>query len=420
MGNMEQIELDIKPANISAAKRDYEDRGERIDVMAPLVLSATSRHRPALGDLVLELAAASAGLRRCLPEAVSKAVAELIRTTEAHYSLRLAGGEIHPVRIAQVSGAGQGPGEDIRNLEFEARALVSVQAWMDESGTGGPAASAQTLLGVHARYYAQLPEVLRFIDDPAAQALVPIPPGALRRRDAPTVRPRHVSLSPGAVPRFLAFFESGYCGLGRSETILAVPAAYHRLSWIQPFPAANGRLNRLVTRAMLDEALESGGLWSLSRGLVRHADEVRRCLANCDLPSRQGRDGSEGLSEEALAEFTRVFLTACLEEVEFMTRLLHPDELRTRLRLWTNERISLGALHEKSGRVVEAILARGELPRAEVPGLLDVSARSASRIVSGLVEHRVVVSPTSRAPLRLGFPATLAGRWLPGLFSDRT
>ncbi len=45
--------------------------------------------------------------------------------------------------------------------------------------------------------------------------------------------------------------------------------------------------------------------------------------------------------------------------------------------------------------------------------------RHARRIVSSLVKLGVVVSQSSRAPLRLAFPASLASRWMPGLFSDR-
>lgn len=51
--------------------------------------------------------------------------------------------------------------------------------------------------------------------------------------------------------------------------------------------------------------------------------------------------------------------------------------------------------------------------------LLDSSKRSARRVTSALLDRGILTSPTTRAPLRLAFPATLAGRWMPGLFSEK-
>jgi hypothetical protein len=49
-----------------------------------------------------------------------------------------------------------------------------------------------------------------------------------------------------------------------------------------------------------------------------------------------------------------------------------------------------------------------------------VSSRTASRVVSILIDHDVVVSESSKAPLlRIHFPAKLAPRWMPGLFPEQ-
>ncbi|MGD8910545.1 MAG: hypothetical protein PVI92_14475 [Chromatiales bacterium] len=41
------------------------------------------------------------------------------------------------------------------------------------------------------------------------------------------------------------------------------------------------------------------------------------------------------------------------------------------------------------------------------------------RVVAALTERGVVVSESTRAPLRLSFPAKLASRWMPGLFLEQ-
>ncbi len=69
-----------KEAVISGAgKPAIADRGESIGLMEPLLIGETSRHRTALTDLAVELAARAAGFRRSLPEGVLSALADLVR-----------------------------------------------------------------------------------------------------------------------------------------------------------------------------------------------------------------------------------------------------------------------------------------------------------------------------------------------------
>jgi hypothetical protein len=139
-------------------------------------------------------------------------------------------------------------------------------------------------------------------------------------------------------------------------------------------------------------------------------------LAACDLPRRSDLDGRGHLSEETLTQFTSFFLTTCVDQVTFMENLMQPDQLRTRILLWAEEEIRMGKLPPKSGALLEAVLYRGEIPRAETPTIFAASERSSSRFVSALVERGVLTSESTRAPSRLAFPAALASRWMPGLF----
>jgi hypothetical protein len=64
-------------------------------------------------------------------------------------------------------------------------------------------------------------------------------------------------------------------------------------------------------------------------------------------------------------------------------------------------------------------LYRGELPRGDAAGVVGASERHARRIVSALMERGVLTAASARAPLRLVFSATLASRWMPGLFPEK-
>jgi hypothetical protein len=167
---------------------------------------------------------------------------------------------------------------------------------------------------------------------------------------------------------------------------------------------------------MLLNALDTGGVWSIARGLARNVDKYKQLLAECDLPKRNDLDGRGSLSEEALVNFTKFFLETCIDQVNFMSELMQPDRLRARVLTWAEEEVRLGSFSKAAILVMEAVLFRGELPRADIAGLIQGSERSGSRLVSQLNAFGVLTSSSSRAPLRLALPATMAHRWFPGLY----
>jgi Fic family protein len=292
-----------------------------------------------------------------------------------------------------------------------------VQRWIDDGNLREKAATADGLCEIHRRFYELLPDDLLWVEEPRTHERARVVPGELRRRDVQVGR--HVSVSAGAIPRFLARFESVYGQLGKTDSILAAAPAHHRLLWIHPFLDGNGRVTRLMSHSMLLDILDTGGIWSVARGLARNVVLYKGHLTECDLPRRNDLDGRGGLSEEALASFTRFFLQTCIDQVSFMESLVQPDRLRARILLWAEEEARMSALPPQAGGILEAVLYRGELPRGEMANLLGLTPRHARRIVSALVERGVLVSKGPRDPLHLAFPAALASRWMPGLFPDR-
>jgi len=411
---------DIKPAinvaKLKASKAKIQDRGEDTGLMEPLVLSAGSKHRPALNDLAIELATVSAGFRRSMPGGVISALADLVRAMNCYYSNLIEGHDTHPVDIERALKKDYSDDPLQRNLQLEAEAHVTVQRWIDAGGLENRATTTNAILEVHRRFCELLPEELLVVEHPTSKEKLPVIPGELRQHDVKVGT--HVPVSAGALRRFLTRLDEVYSKLGKSETILATAAAHHRLAWIHPFLDGNGRVIRLMSCAMLLDTLDTGGIWSIARGLARNVEEYKRQLANCDMQRRNDLDGRGNLSEEALAQFTRFFIETCIDQVKFMEELVQPEKLRTRIKLWVDELIETGALHEKSGLVLDAILYRGEIPRGEVASLLGASTRTASRVVAGLVDQGVVTAKSSKAPLHITFPARLASRWMPGLFPE--
>jgi Fic family protein len=407
----------MKADNNPAKDPDPADRGEGVGLMEPLLISESSKHRTALTDLAVELAARSAGFRRSLPPGVLTSLADLVRAMNCYYSNLIEGHDTHPVDIERAIKNDYSTNAEKRNLQFEAKAHITVQKWIDEGGLTGRATTPDGLLEVHRRFCELLPEELCWITHPDTCERIRMEPGALRERDVKVGN--HVPVSPGALPRFMERFASAYAKLGTTDAILAAATAHHRLLWIHPLIDGNGRVARLMSYAMLLETLQTGGIWSIARGLARNDNKYKKLLMACDLPRRNDLDGRGNLSEEALAEFSSFFLTTCIDQVDFMEKLVQPERLRDRILIWAEEEIRSGTLPPNSGAVLEAALFRGVLPRGDVAKLLNVGDRQARRVISALIDHEVLTSETTRAPLRLAFPARLAGRWMPGLFPEQ-
>jgi len=393
------------------------DRGEAVSMMEPMLVGEGSRERAVLTDLALELVQKSAGFRRSLPKSTIGSLANLVRAMNCYYSNLIEGHDTHPVDIERALKNDYSKDARKRDLQMEATAHIAVQKWIDEGGLRGRAPSSDGIREVHARFCEMLPEDLLWVEDPETKERVRVRPGELRRRDVKVGS--HFAVSPGAVARFLQRFEEVYGRLNKTESILAAAAVHHRLVWIHPFMEGNGRVARLISHAMLLETLDTGAVWSVARGLARNVEAYKGHLAACDQIRRNDLDGRGHLSQEALGKFADFFLKVCIDQVSFMEGLMQPDRLRTRILLWAEEEIRLGSLPPKSGNVLEAVLFRGDLPRGDVAGIVGAGERHGRRIVSALVDRGVLVSESSRAPLRLVFPAALASGWMPGLFPEK-
>jgi Fic family protein len=217
--------------------------------MEPLLIGESSRKRGEVTDLAVELAAKSAGFRRSLPAGVLAALADLVRSMNCYYSNLIEGHDTHPVDIESALKNDYSNDPRKRDLQLEAKAHIAVQRWIDEGNFRGRAVTADGLREIHRRFCELLPDDLLWVEEPDTHERLRVVPGDLRHRDVRVGR--HIPVSPGAVPRFLARFEQTYGRVGKPDAILAAAAAHHRLLWIHPFLDGNGRVTRLMSHAML-------------------------------------------------------------------------------------------------------------------------------------------------------------------------
>jgi Fic family protein len=333
-----------------------------------------------------------------------------------YYSNLIEGHDTHPVDIERALRADYSAEPRKRDLQHEARSHIAVQAWIDAGGLAERTVTLEGVREIHRRFCDELPDALLWVDNPDTGAKIRVEPGRWRETDVAVGR--HRAVSPGAVERFMARFEAVYARLGKAESILAAAAAHHRLLWIHPFADGNGRVARLMSYAMLKQATNTTGIWSIARGLARTEQAYKDHLEYCDHRRRRDLDGRGALSEVALAEFTMFFLDTCIDQVKFMESLVQPSSLANRVTRWARDEITAGQLPPRSDLVLEHLLVRGTLERGDVARISGASERTARRVTSALVDCQVVVSDSPRSPLRLGFPVAVAHRWLPGLFPE--
>lgn len=409
-----------KPAKIAAKKPAkaptlaLRDDGESIALMEPMLVPEGSSARSKVSEMAFELSKASAAFRASLPAGLTLPLADLVRSMNCYYSNLIEDHNTHPVDIEKAIHNELSSDPKKRDLQLEAKAHIEVQRWIDEGHLDGRELSTAGLFEIHRRFTELLPDDLRWVEDPASGKRIKVIPGEQRQND--TKVGLHIAVSPGAIPRFMKRFEDVYGKLGKFERVIAAGSIHHRLLWVHPFADGNGRVTRLMSYAVLRSSLETGGLWSISRGLARKVGEYKSHLATCDLQRRNDFDGRGHLSEEAMIAFTEFFLSVCLDQVAFMEALMQPKALRDRILSWASDEIRYGHLPAAATKVLDAILFKGSLPRGEVASVIDQSERTARSVTTALSKEGIILAPGPRDDWRIAFPAKLAPRLMPGLF----
>ena len=378
----------------------------------------------AINEVLAELAFKAGRLDNAIRGPLQAEAASLVRIMNCYYSNLIEGHNTQPRDIAAAIEGDLSEDPATRDLQLEARAHVIVQERLDSQfheGTLGDPASRDFILGLHRDFYAEVPEAFRLIEGKGFSFMMA--PGVFRHEAKQDVEVgRHQPPSSTRVADFMARFQDAYGerqGQSPRARLIDIPAGHHRFAYIHPFADGNGRVGRLMTHAMfLKAGMGAGGLWSISRGLARglkSRDEYVAQLEMADSPRRCDRDGRGNLSLEALQAFTLWFLRVALDQVEFMTGLFDLDNFSTRLKRLVD---SDPGLDRRGVPLLEAALARGELPRGEAGAITGLGDRMGRAVLSQLTSRGLLTSDTPKGPVRIGLPTDDVDRLFPKLFYE--
>ncbi|MGE0854404.1 MAG: Fic family protein, partial [Hyphomicrobiaceae bacterium] len=358
----------------------------------------------------------SAALTASRPAELSPALGRLVRSMNCYYSNLIEGHHTHPVDIQRALAGNYDTAPDKRNLQLEACAHIEVQESIDEGQAPFPAVSEDFLHWAHHEFFERLPPDFTTARNPLTGEQQHVVPGAWRDRHVQVGR--HRAPSPDQIPQLVHQFVEAYTPPKRPKTdqIIAIAAAHHRLLWIHPFLDGNGRVARLLSHAMLRELGVGSNLWSVSRGLARQVGDYKAKLADADEPRHGDLDGRGNLSDRALYEFCRFFLEVCLDQVRFMSGLLDPERFLARITIWAEEEVAAGRIPRGSVSLLRHVALSGAISRRDTARVTGYRERQARTVTGALLARGCLTSDSPRAPLRLGFPPDLAEQWLPLLY----
>lgn len=397
---------------------------DKVHLMTPFLPERTED----LQDIALDVIQKSAALAGRQHTRTIETLQKFLKIINSYYSNLIEGHNTHPYDIVRAMQKEYDVESAKRDLQIESIAHITVQGYMEENLKNDPklnVAGREFLCFLHQKFYLHLPDGFRVVKDEKTGRESLVAPGMLRTE--PVIVGRHQPPDHDSVLTLMEQFSSAYAPEKYYGTLklVAAAAAHHRLMWIHPFLDGNGRVARLFTEAYLHRIPVKGfGLWSVSRGFARKSDEYKFCLASADALRRNDLDGRGNLSNEGLVQFCRFFLDACLDQVEYMDRLLQLDDLMDRIKKYIYFRgagvipapIGKNALRIESARMLQEALIRGEVARGSVITASGLKERTGRTLLGQLIDEGLLVSDSPKGEVRMGFPVHAAGWFFPELY----
>jgi Fic family protein len=374
-----------------------------------------------LKDVAQQIIMASARLEGKVAQETATVIGDKLRLINSYYSNLIEG---HKTTIVDIEAAmqnifNQDPGKKYAQELCAAHVRVEKKHMQHVMTQSTPAiTSRQFLCDLHGDFYAHLPEEHLYTHTGGGFSRHRVNPGKLRDVDVSVDGrslhgPCHQYLS-----ELLKAFEAGYdpSQFHGDERLIAMAASHHRLAWLHPFRDGNGRVARLFSGLYLTLCdINHSNLWSLSRGLSRKKEQYMFELWATDSPDEEG---VHFFDEGLLADFCEFFFEICLDQIGFMESLLRLDQIETRIDWYVEScrKIDKTSIHPEAAKLLRAVFICGAVARGKASEILNMSERSARRIVGALLDDGLLRSQSHRAPLTIGLPLSVLPYYFPGLY----
>ena len=356
---------------------------------------------------------------------IINAIKDILRRTNSYYSNRIESEGTHPIDIDRAMNKDFSTDPKKKDLQILSIVHIEVQKSIEIFINEYPKPySREIILRIHEEFYSKngMEPFLDISHDGIHEKLIP---GKTRERDVIVgehIAPKHEELNS-----ILTSFETlynGSCNSSKSIQLLHALCSHHRLVWIHPFLDGNGRVSRLFLDSLfLQIGIEGYGLWNISRGLARKAEEYKKYLKLADMVVQGATDGRGPLSNRGLNEFLNFMLDIALDQIQYMNKYLKLDSLASNITKY----VSLSqaglfdheALPAQSELLFKELLIYGELPRGQVKNIIGKKDRAATSLISKLMAMDFLESDSPKGNIRLKFNSHFASKIIPELFPDK-
>lgn len=392
-----------------------------VSSMEPLLPESNS---PVLAELSAEIFRKSGELKASLPSQVVRGeVANLVQEMNSYYSNLIEGHKTLPREIETALQQNiEVTADDKRNRRMHTAHIAAEQEMRDmlRECPDTDLYHVNFITGLHEKFYSNLPEEEWYTMSKTEQRYEIIP-GELRDYNVDVGRhtpPDHSTLQD-FLNRYCKFYSSGR--ILKTNRLIAIAAAHHRLAWIHPFGDGNGRVARLHSQACLvQEEVDGDGLWTLSRGLARSKVEYYSLLQSADRQRTGDYDGRGNLSDQALSRFCEFLLKQMLDQIEFMVGMIAPQNLLQRIEQYLRiVRIDLKPRQvENFSRLLKALCLEGEIARGQLTHILDLKSTAVREVIRAGLSDGIISTSSERGPIKIAFPNKVVEYYFPLLFAD--
>lgn len=365
-------------------------------------------------DQILDLLKRSSELGGMVHPVTRQNLKNVLKITNSYYSNLIEGNPTTPFDIERAIEKDYFSDPVKRELQLESKIHVDVQNEIEQAlcNTKIEIVSQEFIKLIHLEFYSRLPQ--------KTQENIIVQPGMLRNHEV--IVGKHVAPAHESIPLLLKRFESIYSPnkLHGIHKFSGAAASHHRLAWIHPFSDGNGRVARLFTDAYLNNLEPVGyGLWRISRGFARKKKDYLSALSNADLPRQGDLDGRGNLSQKGLDCFCTFFLETCLDQIEFMRKLLNLqgmlDRISGYIQMRNNHMIpDASPIQKQAIYLLQEAFIKGNFNRGEASRITNLPERTARSILSQLVKERLLTSETPKGPVSFGFPMKIVKYLIPG------